>query len=437
MESTDSDDWVIGRRALAKASWHLLPLLFLGYGIAYMDRVNVGFAALRMNQDLRFSASIFGLGGGLFFLTYALCEIPSNMLLMRFGARRWIARIMVSWGVISSAMMFIRTPWQFYLMRLLLGAAEAGFFPGVVFYLTQWFPKEYRGRTISLFYFSGPLGAALMGALAGALLSLQGRSGMAGWQWLFLIQGLPAIVLGMIILALLCDRPAQAPWLSAPERSWLEAHLKAEHAWRSVPTPIPLSRITSDACLWRLCLCNVLIMGSNYSLSLSAPLLLRSAVHWDDVRIGALISATGVASALAMLVNGRLSDRSQERYVHTALPMLISAIAALAMGLWPTGPVIGIGYVICTTMAWTTQGVFWLIPSDALQGKSAAIGLAAIGSIGMLGAFTGPYGWGLARDLTGGYQVGLLGLTVAQASAFSLMMSLRRRYGGAPVISAA
>lgn len=224
---------------------------------------------------------------------------------------------MLTWGAIASAMMFVQTPGQFYAMRLLLGAAEAGFFPGVIFYLTQWFPKEYRGRTISRFYFSGPLGAALMGALAGPFLNLQGRLGLAGWQWLFLLQGLPAILLGLIMLAALPDQPAHASWLSVAERSWLESHLEAERAW------------------------------------------LR-----------------------------------------------------------------------------TTQAVFWLIPSDLMRGRSAALGLAAIGSIGMLGAFGGPYGWGVANNLTGGYQVGLIALAVAYASAFTLLMSLRgSSLAAAPVTS--
>jgi ACS family tartrate transporter-like MFS transporter len=438
MKSMDSDDLAIGHHTLAKASWHLLPLLFLGYGVAYMDRVNVSFAALRMNQDLHFSAAVYGLGSGLFFLTYALCEIPSNLLLMRFGARRWIARIMLTWGVVASAMMFVKTPGQFYVMRLLLGAAEAGFFPGVIFYLTQWFPKEYRGRTISRFYFSGPLGAALMGALAGPFLNLQGRLGLAGWQWLFLLQGLPAILLGLIMLAALPGQPAQASWLSVAERSWLESHLEAERAWLRVPNRIPFLHVASDPQLWRLCLCNVMIMAANYSLSTAAPLLLRSAAHWNAVRIGALVSATGIVSALAMLINGRLSDRSQERYMHAALPMGICAIAALAMSVWPVEPMIVAGYVICAIMAWTTQAVFWLIPSDVMQGRSAALGFAAIGSIGMLGAFGGPYGWGLANNLTGGYQVGLIGLAVAYASAFTLLMSLRRSsLAAAPVTSTA
>src|SRR5271165_259930 len=204
----------IGRSAMRKATWRLIPLIALGYGTAYMDRVNISFASLQMNRDLHFSASIYGFGAGLFFLSYAACEVPSNLLLVRFGARRWIARIMFTWGLLAIGMMFVKTPVQFYGMRFLLGMAEAGFFPGVVFYLMQWFPAEMRARTMSRFYVSLPLSSAVMGALAGALLNLQGKLGLAGWQWLFLVEGIPPVVLGVVFLIFRPDNPAKAKWLT-------------------------------------------------------------------------------------------------------------------------------------------------------------------------------------------------------------------------------
>jgi ACS family tartrate transporter-like MFS transporter len=210
MTANDQADQKTGRTALNKASWRILPLLFLGYGIAYVDRLNISFAALQMNQDLHFSAIVYGLGGGLFFLSYAFFEVPSNLLLLRFGARRWIARIMVTWGILAAGMMFVRTPTQFYAMRFLLGMAEAGFFPGVVCFLMQWFPAEYRGRAISRFYIAYPLSAVVMGAIAGPLLGLDGHFELAGWQWLFLVEGLPAVLLGGVILVCLPNSPAQA-----------------------------------------------------------------------------------------------------------------------------------------------------------------------------------------------------------------------------------
>src|SRR5271156_4272644 len=216
-----SADETIGASAMRKAPRHLIPLIALGYGAAYMDRVNISFASLQMNRDLHFSATVYGFGAGLFFLSYSVCEVPSNLLLVRFGARRWLARIMFTWGLLAIGMMFVKTPPQFYILRFLLGMAEAGFFPGVVYYLMQWFPPEMRARAISRFYISLPLASTVMGSLAGALLNLQGRLGLAGWQWLFLLEGLPAIVLAAIFLIQLPDTPADAKWLNLEERRWL------------------------------------------------------------------------------------------------------------------------------------------------------------------------------------------------------------------------
>src|SRR5271156_3061538 len=218
-------DDAVGRVALRKAGWRLIPLLAIGYGVAHIDRVNISFASLQMNRDLHFSASVYGFGAGLFFISYAACEIPSNLLLYRFGARRWLARIMLTWGLLAMGMMFVKTPLQFYMMRFLLGMAEAGFFPGVVFYLSQWFPTHMRARAISRFYVSLPVSSVVMGIVAGALLDLQGKAGLAGWQWLFLIEGLPPVLLGIIFLFYLPGGPAQAKWLTEDEREWIIDHL--------------------------------------------------------------------------------------------------------------------------------------------------------------------------------------------------------------------
>src|SRR5271170_7568016 len=214
----------LARAALRKATWRLIPLIALGYGTAYMDRVNISFASLQMNRDLHFSNTVYGFGAGLFFLSYAACEIPSNLLLYRFGARRWLARIMITWGILAMAMLFVRTPWQFYTARFLLGMSEAGFFPGVIFYLMQWFPPELRARAISRFYIAHPLSSVFMGLIAGALLNLDGHFGLRGWQWLFLVEGLPAVLLGLAFFLFLPDSPAQANWLTEDERQWIIRH---------------------------------------------------------------------------------------------------------------------------------------------------------------------------------------------------------------------
>src|SRR5580658_7150621 len=218
----------VGESALRKASLRLLPVIGIGYGLAYIDRLNISFASLQMNRDLHFSASVYGFGAGLFFIGYALCEVPSNLLLLRFGAKRWLARIMFTWGLLAAAMMFVRTPLAFNVLRFLLGAAEAGFYPGVLFYLTLWFPARVRARAVSRFYVALPLSSVVMGSLAGWLLGLGGKLGLAGWQWLFLVEGLPAVLFSLVILKMLPDGPAKATWLTAEEKAWLQGQLDAD-----------------------------------------------------------------------------------------------------------------------------------------------------------------------------------------------------------------
>jgi MFS transporter, ACS family, tartrate transporter len=425
MESGKASDEQLGRSALRKASWRLLPLLFLGYGIAYVDRVNIGFASLQMNEDLHFSATIYGLGGGLFFLSYALCEIPSNLLLVRFGARRWIARIMLTWGAISVGMMFVRTPLQFYCMRFLLGMAEAGFFPGVLFYLTQWFPTAYRGRAISRFYVAMPLSVAVMGAVAGSLLDLRGRLGLAGWQWLFLVEGLPAIALGLVILTRLPDGPERAPWLTPAQRDWIR-HLLADAAERGAPDHSGVLRVLLDRRVWWIGICNMCILGTNYAFTLSAPAVLKGATHWSAGAVGYLMAGSAVLGAFAMLLNGADSDRRRERHYHTVIPLAAVAGAFLVMGLATASWWVVSAYIVYFVGMCAVQASFWLIPSDELHGRDAAVGLAAIGSIGMLGSFIGPYAWGLAKDYTGNYRGGFIALAVFYGVAALILVLFRQ-----------
>ena len=230
MDKQRLPDDAVGHTAMTKALWRILPLIALAYLFAFMDRVNVSFAAAQMNDDLKFSATIYGLGGGLFFLGYALFEIPSNLMLVRFGARQWIARIMTSWGLLAACMMFIQTPMQFYVVRFLLGVAEAGFYPGVIYYFSGWFPQSYRGRAVSRFYVASPLASVVMGGISGGLLGLDGLGNLQGWQWLFLVQGLPAVFVGLLVLRFLPDAPATVAWLTEPEKKWLQDTLAHEQA---------------------------------------------------------------------------------------------------------------------------------------------------------------------------------------------------------------
>ena len=422
--AADTDS--VGRGALRKAAWRLLPLLFCGYGIAYMDRINVAFAALRMNQDLHFSATVYGLGAGLFFLSYALCEVPSNLLLVRIGARRWIAQIMIAWGLIAAGMMFVKTPAQFYGMRFLLGMAEGGYAPGVLYYLTQWFPRDYRGRVVSRFLVSGPISAAVMGAVSGQLLALQGTLGLAGWQWLFLVQGLPAVFLGIIVLKYLRDGPGEAQWLTAEERASIDRGLAQDRKTTADVLHGDVRSVINSPLVRRLALTSFLMYGSNFSLGLSGPLLVQDVTHWSPGKVGLTMSVFWVLAALVMLLNGQHSDRRRERYLHAEGPMVVYAAACLGLAVVRDPTVVVLIFGVSLMALWATQAVFWLIPSDETHGRPAAISFAAIGCVGMIGAFIGPYAWGFAKDYTGTYHTGLIAIAVAYSLAAANLLSVRR-----------
>ncbi len=416
----------LGHGALRKATWRLLPLLGLGYLIAYIDRVNISFAALEMNKDLGFSAAVYGLGGGLFFLSYALLEVPSNLALIRFGARRWIARIMVTWGFLAVGMMFVRTPIQFYVMRLLLGAAEAGFFPGVIYYLMNWFPADQRGRAISRFYLALPISGILMGVVAGPLLGLRGLLGLSGWQWLFLTEGLPAVLVSGLMLWALPDGPHDAKWLSEGERTWLLGTLAAEKQGSQFSSDHGFARTLTDWRIWLLGAANICILGVAYAFNLSAPAILREGTHWSISNVGYLTAFASMLGGVGMIAAGIISDRLGDRYLPVAMFLLALAIAYAVMGHFAAPWVIVPAYATSIMFANAAQGGFWTIPGERFHGRSAAAAIAAIGSIGMIGAASGPYLWGLARDHFGGFQVGLLALSVTCLIAVSIIVLARR-----------
>jgi ACS family tartrate transporter-like MFS transporter len=414
----------IGDAATRKATWRLIPLIALGYGTAYMDRVNISFASLQMNRDLHFSATTYGFGAGLFFLSYAACEVPSNLLLCRFGARRWLSRILFTWGVLAIAMMFVRSARQFYILRFLLGMAEAGFFPGVVYYLTQWFPPNMRARAISRFYVSLPISSAVMGSIAGALLGLQGHLGLAGWQWLFLVEGLPAIALSIVFFLLLPDTPSDARWLTEPERAWLIEQIEQDAC--SGGHRHNIGRALLDPRVLQIGLIFLLMLGCFYGYTFSAPDILLHLTHLSVSKVGYLISAMGLAGALAMLLNAQGSDHTGERYWHTAIPFFVITVGFLICGAtirpWfavPALAMVAIGYP-------ALLGPLNAIPPTFLKGKSMAAGIAAMNTIGMLGGFLGPYWMGIAKDLTGNYQRGLLTLALPTLLAAIITLWMRR-----------
>ncbi len=426
------DDTALGQRAIRKASLHLLPLLALAYGVAYMDRANVSYAALQMNQDLHFSASIYGFGAGLFFVGYAIFELPSNLLLVRFGARRWLSRILFTWGVLAMAMLLVRTPVQFYAMRFVLGVAEAGFFPGLIFYLTQWFPAAQRARSISRFYVALPLSSVLMGAVAGALLHLQGRLGLAGWQWLFLVEGLPAVVMGLVFLLRLPDGPADAKWLTPPEREWLLTRVQQEQVALVATHDDSWHTLVREPRFWLMATLYFCSMVGLYSFNLSAPAILHELTHLAPTGVGFLISGANLIGAGGMILVSRSSDRTGERFFHIAVPYLIIALGFLLSGL-TRNPWIGVPAFYLVIIAFTSSlAVLWTVPPLFLHGRAAAAGIATINSLGMTGAFVGPFVMGRLRDLTGSYQHGLLLCMLPPLGVVAITLLLRRLCRPAP-----
>jgi ACS family tartrate transporter-like MFS transporter len=421
------DEEAIGRSALRKASLRLLPLIAIGYGIAYMDRVNISFAALQMNRDLHFSASVYGFGAGLFFLSYAACEVPSNLLLVRFGARRWLARIMLTWGMLSIGMLFVKTPHQFYAMRFLLGVAEAGFFPGVIYYLSRWFPLAQRSRAVSRFYISLPLSSAVMGGLAGALLGLGGRSGLAGWQWLFLLEGLPAVALSILFLLCLPDGPEKAPWLDEEERDWLRTALaKDDAAAGTGHSGSEVAHALRQVRVWVLGLFLLCLYIGNYGYIFSAPAMIQKVTGFSAARVGFTVALLGVLGALAMLLNSAHSDRRRELYLHVTLPCVLVAAGFAAAGLSGRAVIVIPAFACVMIGLCAINAPVWSIPTQFLCGRSAAAGIAAVNMIAILGGFVGPYWMGLAADFTGDYQRGLLTLVVPSLLAMLIMFGIRR-----------
>lgn len=421
-----SDPDEIGRSAQRKSAVRLIPVITIGYALAFVDRANISFASLQMNRDLHFSASAYGLGAGLFFVGYAICEVPSNMLLLRFGARRWLARVMFTWGLIAASMTFVRTPMQFYLMRLLLGVAEAGFLPGVLYYLTCWFPNQTRARAVSLFYIAPPLSSVLSGTLAGWLLGLNGRLGLAGWQWLFLIEGLPSAAFSFVFLAALPERPRDASWLTEDERVWLEDRLRVDALGAHLGQQARAVEALLSPKVWMIgsfFFCAQLAMNAY---TFSAPAIFQDATRWSVTKVGFLIAGLGLAGAAAMLVNGIHSDRSGDRTIHSIVPCLVMCAGFMGAGYFRTPWVVVTGLALSFVAYNALQAPALALPMQFLSGRAAAAGIAGMNTITMLSGFVGPYWMGLMRDLTGSNQAGLRGLAIPCLVSVILMLLLAR-----------
>jgi len=400
--------------AVRKAARRLIPFLCLCYAVNFLDRVNVGFAALAMNQDLGFSPSIYGAGAGIFFVGYFLFEIPSNLALKKFGARIWIARIMISWGLVATAMALVHSETSFYVMRFLLGVAEAGFFPGIILYLTYWFPAAERARIVSLFMAAVPLATVVGGPVSGALLELHGLGGLKGWHWLFIIEGLPAILLGMVALKFLNDRPEQAAWLTPAERKALAETLAAEAKVTRETGYAGLSQALTRPRVLVLGLIYFCIVVGLYGIGFWMPQVIQT-LGLNPLRIGFLTAVPYLFAAIAMVLWGVRSDRTRERIWHVALPLLLGG-AAFAWSAF-TGPLwlTMVALTLATVGIYAAIGTFWSLPTAILAGTGAAAGLALVNSMGNLGGFAGPSIVGVTKQATGSFTAALLFLAGALA----------------------
>ena len=404
----------IERETVRAVAWRLIPLLMLGYFCAYLDRVNVGFAGLSMNQALGFSAAVFGLGSGIFFVGYFLAEVPSNLILNKVGARRWIARILLTWGILSGLTAFVWDEWSFYGIRFLLGLAEAGFYPGVVLYLTWWFPSYYRTRMMALFQSASVISLIIGPLVSSQLLRLDGWQGLQGWQWLFLLEAVPPIVMSVVTLVLLTDRPEQARWLRDDQRAWLSGRLAGERAQREAIRTFALGEALRNPRVWALTLVYFGQNVSNYGLLIFLPQIVR-AFGVSTTVTGVLSALPFVFAAVAMLFWGWHSDRTGERVWHVAGACLVCATGLAACVF------IGLGQPVLMMLALIVAAIgqqciaptFWSLPTALLSGTAAAGGIALINAVGNLGGFVGPSAFGLVKDQTGSDTIALLCLAAA------------------------
>jgi ACS family tartrate transporter-like MFS transporter len=411
---------------LRKVAWRLVPFMGLLYFAAYLDRVNVGFAALTMNADIGLSAAAYGLGSGIFFIGYFLFEIPSNLILERVGARRWIARIMVTWGVLSACMALVQGPTSFYVVRFLLGAAEAGFFPGMILYQTYWFPWAERGRIVSMFMMAIPLSSALGAPVSTALLGTS-VFGLHGWQTMFLLEGIPAAVLGVVVFFCMTDRPSLAPWLSADERATLDRALSRDAQPAGHSHLEGLRPALANLQVWRFALVYFGVIMGNYGLGFWLPQIVKGLGGLTNMQTGWLTAAPYLVAAIAMVLWGRHADRTQERTWHFALPAFIAAASFLTAALVPEPAIRFAGLALATIGVSCAAPNFWAFPTRFLRASAAAGGIALINSVGNLAGYVGPSLMGFLKQATGAFGSGLIALAVSVALAGLLALDWRGR----------
>jgi ACS family tartrate transporter-like MFS transporter len=396
----------IQTRVLRKITWRIVPFIMLLYFVAFIDRVNIGFASLTMNKDIGLSPTVYGFGAGIFFWGYFLFEVPSNIILHKVGARIWIARVMVTWGIVSAAMAFVQGPTSFYVLRFLLGVAEAGFFPGIILYLSYWFPARQRAAVTALFMAAAPLSTVLGSPVSGALLEMDGMLGFKGWQWLFVLEAVPAVLLGFVVLAFLTDRPEKAKWLADDERRWLVETMNVETTSKAATSKHSIWRGLADPRVLALALIYFGTSAGLYTLGVWAPQIIKQ-FGLSTLQVGFLNALPASAAVVAMVLWARHSDRTGERTWHVVLACLLAA-AGLALAGLATGVV-----TVLVALALVNIGIssakppLWSMPTLFLSGPAAAAGIATINSIGNLGGFVGPAMIGWIKDQTGSFVGGL------------------------------
>ncbi len=412
-----------------KITWRLLPFLLLCYVFAYLDRINIGFAKLQMQQDIGISDAVYGLGAGIFFLGYVIFEVPSNLLLTRIGARRTISRIMVLWGLTSASMLFVQGEWSFYVLRFMLGVFEAGFAPGMIFYLTYWYSQSRMAGVMAVVMLAGPIGGIVGGPVSAWIMTaFSGAHGLDGWQWMFLLEGLPCVLLGVIAYRYLDDKPAEAKWLSADEKALLAADLET----RGAQQKHAFKQVLRDPAIYRMALTYFCLICGIYAVSFWLPTLLKLAGVQDTMEIGLYSAVPYIAAAAFMLWFARSSDRMQERRWHTLVPALLAGVSLCIATAAPTQFALSLTAItLATGFMWASYTVFWAIPSQYLKGEAAAGGIALINSIGLLGGFLSPSIIGWSKEATGTLAGGLYVIS-ALLVAGALLLLVNRPPRSAP-----
>ncbi|WHQ69551.1 MFS transporter [Methylorubrum extorquens] len=422
-------DASLERATMRKVAWRLVPFICLLYFIAFIDRVNIGFAALTMNKDLGFSSAVFGFGAGIFFFGYFLFEVPSNIILDKVGARIWIARVMITWGIISGAFAFVQGEYSFYTLRFLLGAAEAGFFPGIILYLSYWFPTRYRAGVVSLFMAAAPISVVLGSPISSALLGMEGVLGLHGWQWMFLIEAVPAVVLGVVVLFYMTDRPEKARWLSDEQRAWLVAEMNEEHARKQVSAKHGILAGMADPRVLALALIYFGTSAGLYTLGIWAPQIIKS-FGLSTMAVGFLNGVPPTIAIIAMILWARHSDRTGERTWHVVIACLVASVGLTLAGGASSAVAVIAALSLVNVGISAAKPPLWAMPTMFLSGSAAAVGIATINSIGNLGGFVGPWAIGWIKDRTGSFTGGLIfvaGLLILSAVVTLIVARTGRR----------